>query len=1172
MKLVFVTVSAPVLKLLPSAARRVNALAQDALSIKLYYAVSEFCAEKSARMIADFEAADAVFIDLMGAPPTVVASVERGCEHCKGQIIPFGASSRQYLRLGEFSSESMRASKMGGGKKPDMAAMKKMQGMAETMGKLLPGKMRDMRNYSLLMKYFQNATAQNLYHLLLLLAGEYGGVKGLPAAKAPVEPLPAALYDLRELTPYLRQEDFERAVGHDADKPNVALLFTPYAYPTDTSGCVRAIADALSDCCNVYPIGTSGSFPDYEKNLRDFLFGMGAALVLDCSPFRLAAGPMGGDADKGVRMLDELGAPFLHPFFLTRRTEAEWRARATGCAPNEVLISILLPELDGAIETLPVAAMGEPETDGDTGAEIYELRPIPERLERLAARVKKHLSLRAKPNAQKRVAILCYNYPPGEANLFGGAFLDTFASVAAILAQLSAEGYDVDTPTADELREVFCAGRAVNSGRYDTEWAEQILWPVKRYHSDPETEAAWGKAPGEIMAEDGAFFIPGCVRGNVFVGLQPARGARDADAKAYHDKTLPPHHQYAAFYQWLREEFRADVVVHVGTHGTLEFLKGKESGMSGDCWPDRLIADLPHIYLYYCGNPAEAVIAKRRTCANLVSYQPPVFVESGLYGDWLELSTALDNYRHLCSVAPDSVQTALEEVREKATVLGLSEDIDEIETELTRMTHSLIPKGLHVFGAQYTAQELEQYARGIAALRAEGGEPDAALLERARADAAPAAHNREMEGLLAVLNGRYNPPRLAGDIYRNPEVLPSGYNLYQFDPRLVPSESAMRRGWEIAENTLAAYRAEHGCWPRSTAVIAWGLEASRTQGETIGQALAYLGVRLAANSHVWERKFEMIPPDELGRPRVDVTINICGFFRDMFGGLIESLDDLLQRLYDLDETEEQNYFRAHSRRRFAQLTDEGYDPDEARQLATARVFGPREGEYGTGLTGTVEAGDWEEESQLGTAFTASLRYVYNRRMSGRDVRGLYEDNLKCVDVVSQLRSNTEYEITDLDHYYEFFGGLAKSVELVRGEKAAMYITDTTGGKTVTETADKSIARGLRTRVLNPKWIDGMLAHKYHGAQKIADRFENVMGLAATTGAVDPHFYDDLEACYVKDEKTRKRMADNNPHAYMDVLERMLEYHSRGYWDASEEQLERIKAAYLELENGLEETI
>ena len=352
-------------------------------------------------------------------------------------------------------------------------------------------------------------------------------------------------------------------------------------------------------------------------------------------------------------------------------------------------------------------------------------------------------------------------------------------------------------------------------------------------------------------------------------------------------------------------------------------------------------------------------------------------------------------------------------------------------------------------------------------------------------------------------------------------------------------------------------------------MILWGLETSRTQGETIGQIMAYLGARLAKGNSAWNPKYELIPIEELGRPRIDVTINICGFFRDLFPNIIDNLDDLLHLVNEADETDGQNYMKANSKKLYAYLTDRGYDHDEAERLSVTRIFGPREGEYGTGITSIIETKAWEKEEQIGSRFLTSLHYAYNRKERGGDMGDLYEQNLKSVEIVSQVRDNNEYEITDLDHYYEFFGGLAKSVEMVRGQKAVMLITDTTGAVPVTETAEKAVAKGIRTRVLNPKWIDGMLAHKYHGAQKIADRFENVMGLAATTGAVEQWIYNDLCAKYAQDKEMRRRMAENNPYAYMDILEQMEEYSRRGYWNADKEQLEAIRQAYLETENRIE---
>lgn len=638
--------------------------------------------------------------------------------------------------------------------------------------------------------------------------------------------------------------------------------------------------------------------------------------------------------------------------------------------------------------------------------------------------------------------------------------------------------------------------------------------------------------------------------------------------------------------------------------------------MSGTCYPDMLLYDTPHFYLYYCGNPAEATIAKRRSHAALVGYQPPVFIQSGLYGEYAELAKMLDDYHHQLAFSKSAADEVKQNIAALAEKLSLPTDMEELESELYRLNSSLIPKGLHIFGQAYSDEEAQCYVRellkkphddtpslcdiaaeelGIDLVGAEekGGEPLRKInalaeeyldkyfagesvpeklsrtIEYGQKKYAEVMQNAENEQLLNALSGGYIPAKAAGDIYRSPEVLPSGYNLYQFDQRFVPTLTAYQRGARAAENTIKTYFDKYGHYPNSTAVILWGLETSRSQGETIGQIMAYLGARLAKGNSAWNPKYELIPIEELGRPRIDVTINICGFFRDLFPNIIDNLDDLLHLVNEADETDGQNYMKANSKKLYAYLTDRGYDHDEAERLSVTRIFGPREGEYGTGITSIIETKAWEKEEQIGSRFLTSLHYAYNRKERGGDMGDLYEQNLKSVEIVSQVRDNNEYEITDLDHYYEFFGGLAKSVEMVRGQKAVMLITDTTGAVPVTETAEKAVAKGIRTRVLNPKWIDGMLAHKYHGAQKIADRFENVMGLAATTGAVEQWIYNDLCAKYAQDKEMRRRMAENNPYAYMDILEQMEEYSRRGYWNADKEQLEAIRQAYLETENRIE---
>ena len=1021
-------------------------------------------------------------------------------------------------------------------------------------------------------------------------------------------------------------KEFSADFPFDEEKPVIAFLYYGHIYPMDYSGAVAEICERLQKSANVLPVAVSGMDGINDGTLKKLLTEFMPAkteLIMNCMSFRLSAGPMGGNISAGTDMLKELKVPYLHPLFMSRRTEKDWNDSVQGCTASEVLISVMLPEQDGAMLTLPVGAKTEPMYDEEFDVTSDEIKIIEERLEALADRAERFIELRKKARSAKKIAIICYNYPPGESNVFGGAFLDTFESVSAILSLLKNNGYTAEEADAQKLMSDFINGGLVNTGKYsdDDKMLRYSLADYKKFlngFADRDSVVnAWGEPGGDIMTDDnGDFLIPAAVYGNVLVGIQPSRGLHEDNDKLYHDKSLPPHHQYIAFYRYLHDKFGADAVIHVGTHGTLEFLKGKECGMSGTCYPDMLLYDTPHFYLYYCGNTAEATIAKRRSHAALVGYQPPVFIQSGLYGEYAELAKMLDDYHHQLAFSKSAADEVKQNIAALAEKLSLPTDMEELESELYRLNSSLIPKGLHIFGQAYSDEEAQCYVRellkkphddtpslcdiaaeelGIDLVGAEekGGEPLRKInalaeeyldkyfagesvpeklsrtIEYGRKKYAEVKQNAENEQLLNALSGGYIPAKAAGDIYRSPEVLPSGYNLYQFDQRFVPTLTAYQRGARAAENTIKTYFDKYGHYPNSTAVILWGLETSRTQGETIGQIMAYLGARLAKGNSAWNPKYELIPIEELGRPRIDVTINICGFFRDLFPNIIDNLDDLLHLVNEADETDGQNYMKANSKKLYAYLTDRGYDHDEAERLSVTRIFGPREGEYGTGITSIIETKAWEKEEQIGSRFLTSLHYAYNRKERGGDMGDLYEQNLKSVEIVSQVRDNNEYEITDLDHYYEFFGGLAKSVEMVRGQKAVMLITDTTGAVPVTETAEKAVAKGIRTRVLNPKWIDGMLAHKYHGAQKIADRFENVMGLAATTGAVEQWIYNDLCAKYAQDKEMRRRMAENNPYAYMDILEQMEEYSRRGYWNADKEQLEAIRQAYLETENRIE---
>ena len=424
---------------------------------------------------------------------------------------------------------------------------------------------------------------------------------------------------------------------------------------------------------------------------------------------------------------------------------------------------------------------------------------------------------------------------------------------------------------------------------------------------------------------------------------------------------------------------------------------------------------------------------------------------------------------------------------------------------------------------------------------------------------------------MGALDGGYVLPNLAGDPIRTPEVFPTGCNSYQFDPRLIPTEVAGARGAKIAEETMRLFGEKHGHYPETVGVILWGFETAKTFGESVGQILSYLGLRMIHGGG-WYPTLEVIPLEELGRPRIDVNINICGFFRDLFLNLVKTLDEGLATVASLEEEESQNYIKKHARDIFDDLLAKGVPTKQARKISSARLFGPKAGEYATNLPQLIETSNWESEDDLASSYMERMGYLYGDNIHARESAGVFKYLLSRTEIVSQVRDSHEYEITDLDHYYEFFGGLSKSVEQTSGKKPEMLIADTTKEKSQLKEAGEAIRHGMVSRLLNPRWIDGMLAHDFHGAQQIADRVEYALGLAATTGAVDNWTWSSIANRYIFDEQMLQRLLQNNPFATAEMARRLIEADRRGYWDATEEEREKLKGFYLEIERAIEERI
>lgn len=1185
-----------------------------------------------ALVLESIQGADMLLLDLMGAPRDLSSALTQRLTGFPGHIVVLNGDSmatRALTRLGGFSMAGM-AKESQSGEPPSLDAIQRMTAMMEKIGSLLPvGKLRDMRNYLWLVKYWQFADPENCEQMLRLLARDYLGFGDLPKPEPPRTLDQVAIFDpvARRIFADLRQ--YHAAFPPDPTRPTVALLLRNTTYPVNLFPVAGQLIERLRSVCNVVPVALSRAVGNDLERLRAILAPDGRPqvdLIINLLAFRLGQGPMGGDPEGALALLRTLDAPVLHPFVLTKRTVAEWQADDQGAQVGEFLISIFLPELDGCIETFPIGAMQA------NGQGFEELTLIDERVARLIGRVQRWTALRRKPNAEKRVAIITYDYPPGEGNVGCGAFLDSFASLAAILQRLADEGYTVTPWSATELKERFISDAQINSPQWKRVERpdHDIIVQSATYHALTRTcpqwdsiRAFWGEAPGQIMREGEGLRIPGVRNGNIFLSVQPARGTGEQRIQQYHDTRLPPHHQYVAFYRWLEEVFCADVIVHLGTHGTLEFLPGKEKAVSGACFPDYLIGNVPHLYIYYSGNPTEAMIAKRRAHATIISHLPPPFVRSELYGDLAEVRALLNDYAQAGSLNPDQQASILNDIVERMRRLGWTwEGIEALEQTLYEHESSLIPGRMHCFGQRYTDEEAREFL--VQTLRTADGErpslfevlcrdlrlpwktiqetPErhADVLARLEAmarnwvqvhvlDERPLAHRDpawqtlhaaacairdglrqcdELGGLMHALSGGYLPAGIGGDLFRSPEILPTGRNLVQFDPRRVPTAAALERGAAIAEATLDHYRQTHGAYPRRTAVILWGLETAKTQGETVGQILAYLGVRLVRRG-VWETRLEVVPLAELKRPRVDVTIQMCGFFRDMFPNLIELLHEAVALVAAQDEDDAYNPVRAHTRHLYDKLRAQGLSHDDADDLATARLFGPQNTLYGAGVDHLIKSQAWQSPVELAACYVDSLRYVYTRQRYGEAKPDLLTAQLSRVELISQVRSSRDYEMTDLDHYYEFYGGLVCSVRTTAGRQAHLMVADTTEGRVRAEPLQRAIQRGLRTRLLNPRWLDAMLAHDYHGAQQIAKRLEHMVGLAATTEAVDPALFEAANRCLIADETLRKRIEQNNPYALLESVDRLLEAHNRGYWQPGDEDLARLHALRSQLEDRLE---
>ena len=1125
------------------------------------------------------EWADVILVDARG-DPGILNEVEL---KEKDLIALVGGSSLiSKAKLGKFRMPA----KFGASFVSDPASLKKrienIQKAIETTGKILPfGVLRDARNYVKTLRYWANGGYENYRNMFLHLCK----IKGLDVKiRNPLE--------FPDFGFYHPLYGFDYTPNNK--KPQIGILFYGGMHFEQCQKTLEKMTSWFEEKnLNVIPVYSDGIL---NLNALELLKDVDA--ILSLMWFRLNGGPIGGDPKSTIELLKKKKAKLFWPALMFNQKLSDWEEAEKGLNMITLFASVTLPEMDGATEPIPVCGVYEDEAI-----------PIEEGVERFCERVRRWVNLRYKPNSEKKIAIIIYDYPPGEENLGNAAYLDTFESLKVILTRLKDEGYKVEIADVGEIlleKRLFnpklFSEKAIDCPRLSKDdyfkFFNELPEDLKR-----DVIENFGDPPGDIMADENGILIPVILFENVALGIQPSRRKvleNDEDLlSAIHDKTKPPHHQYLAFYFWLKNIFKADVVIHLGTHGTLEFMKGKECGLSSRCWPDVLISSIPHLYVYHVINVSEGTIAKRRSYATLLSYNSPPYTTADLYDEYARLEELIDELR--AEKNPARAETAKVKVFELAEKLGMEKDLEKIEGKIYEYKRSIIPKGLHVIGKKYDFQELKDFVlllsrydraglKSLHRLIAEkigldfekvledsrmlkvvdeeakkiveeyfSGKPKKEfeeILNYCKKVAESFSENTmELENLLKALKGEYVEPSVGGDVIRNPEVLPTGRNLYQFDPLRIPTEAATERGKKATKKIIERYLKSYGRYPESIALVLWGFETAQTFGETVAQIFEFLGIEIVHKT-AWEKEIKVKSLEELGRPRIDVVVTICGFFRDMFPNLIELIDRGVKLVSELEEPEEFNFVKKHKKELKSHL----------------RLFGPVATEYGTRMLQLVEDSVWESEKDLANAYLTSMCYAYSKDLHGVEAREVFESLLKTVEIVSQTRSSVDYEITDLDHYYEFFGGLSKAVEVIKGGKAEMVIVDSTQEMAKVESIKDSIERGTITRTLNPKWIEEMLKHGFNGVQKIADKIEYLLGLSATTNAVKNRLWDKVVERFVLDEKLFNRLRQLNIYALREMLEKLLEAEKRGYWRAQEDLKKKVQEKYLEIDGILEEGI
>ncbi|UWG98467.1 cobaltochelatase subunit CobN [Dehalobacter sp. DCM] len=1137
--------------------------------------------------------------------------------------------------------------------------------------------------YLEILRYILSANRENGVNLFKYLASRYGGVA---VDYAPPMPMVwEGVYDPR-------QEDIDVASAlenaNSSGKPVIAILFySKYKHEHDLAHIDALIAQV--EKLGGYPLAVfSTSAPDpvmgcqgFRWVIREVLLKEGVCqvdAVINTLGYSqsIMANPGNGTAMVEHSIFEELNVPVIQAM-ATYQTYENWLDNLRGIDMMSFPICVYYPEFDGQIITVTYAYS---EYIRDEIGERILRKPIPDRVDQICRLAMNWAKLRNKPIQDKKIAILFHNMPPRN-DMIGCAFgLDTPQSVFLMIEALKTEGIrtSYDFADGDDI-----IGRIIAAVSNDTRWlsAEKALARSKSiitgetyrnwFAEFPATVKEqlvrdWGKPPGEYMVHEDQLPVPGIINGNLFIGLQPPRGYEEKADEVYHSTDIVPPHQYIAYYEWLRNDFQADAVVHVGTHGTLEWLPGKEIGLSQRCYPDVAIRDLPHLYPYSITVLGEGIQAKRRSNAVILDHLIPALMRSGTYDAMEALDDLVKQYYQAKQTDSGKVSIIRNAIIESVvkndyhTDLNVNpEDINAdfepflalLHNWLEEIKNTLIKDGLHILGkapeheklvhmvcallrlpngkvvslteaacsacgyayddlknnphfTDHTGKtnlmrfdELEDISRDIIRCYLESGfDQEKSLQILSESELGPFERDleplktvlafilevvlpklqktkEEIIYLLAGIHGRFVPPGGGGSPTRgNVNILPTGRNFYAIDPMSVPTRASWQVGKQLGDRLIERYLQDEEKYPETVVIVVYAGETMKTCGDDIAEILYLMGIQpkwLDSSDKVIG--LEPIPSDELKRPRIDVTLRISGLFRDTFPNLVNLVEEAVTLAAGLDEKEEENYIRRNVMQEVTELTARGMSLEAAREEAGLRIFSDPPGTYGAGVEQLINSKNWKDVTDLGNNYTFWGGYAYGRKMHGKKVTEVFARRLSLAQVTVKNESSMEIDMLESDDFYNYHGGLIAAVRTHSGLKPKSYCGDSSDPSRVklSDVREQS-AKIMRSRILNPKWFDGLRAHGYKGAQEISGMVDFVFGWDATSDIIEDWMYEKICENYLFNEERKDWIASVNLWAVQNMVERLLEAQQRGMWKAKEVSLEKLRAIYMEIEGNIED--